>query len=679
MPRRDLPKIRREHHPIVGIDKGLNYFDPTTLLDERYTPSCEEVLYRNRIISKAYGVEYFASTGTTPIDGTFMAGYIYKKNNETEKFMVHSTTNTYAYNSTSELLECITPGVVVENCEDVWTVNASVTAAVDTDARKGTYSVKLTIASGFTTGIAAYENFASADLSSYTQLHFYIKSDIATSAGDLVIRLSEQNAGGTGASYASYNVPALSAGVWKEVNVDLSSPDADGGGTYPDVMNAVLSVSLVVGVDNGAQVVNVDDVMCTVEDTGDIDNIFNFAVVNDYYIYSNGIVPTRYWDMAANTTSTVGGMANLASKAMLIIGGRLCIYHLPDLPRRVQWTVVGGVSIPPVSGDWSGSGSGNVDLDSSFSDDVIMTALKLGDYAILYGEKTIVLQEYINKVDTPYAFHIRVTDKGTPSSRGAVDLGDKHMFLGWDNVYIYKGGSFVEPIGDLISDEMFAIIDPDYISRSFLVHNKREYEVRVYFCVIGSTTPDTYFVYSLINKSWSRGSRAYTGYGLYQVDSSPTWHSYGGGDATWDSAGTRWNDSKQEALAKLQIFGDSSGIVYLDAESTTNNADGTAVSSNWESKDFVIGDTYRRNTTYWASIGFEATGNSITMEYSLDLGDSWSVGVSTTLTSSWKQYEIDLEAYSPQIRFRFSNSTISETYSLRQIMLGYIKSSDRGL
>jgi len=345
----------------------------------------------------------------------------------------------------------------------------------------------------------------------------------------------------------------------------------------------------------------------------------------------------------------------------------------------VKWTVVGGVSIPPVVGDWDNAGSGDVDLDSVFGDDVIVTAHKLGNYVVIYGKKTIAMQEYTGASATkPYSFYTRVKGTGTPSKRGVVNLGEKHYILGWDNIYLFTGGTYVDSVGDAISDALFKEINPEYISRCFLTYMEDRDEIRVHYPSIGATLPNSYFSYNLKNKSWSRGVREYTGSGMFVNVVSETWASIGNGTATWESISARWGDVRQEALYPTNLFGDSNGIVYQDDEISLNNG-GEVIDGWWESKDFVIGDNYREQITNWMSVGFEARGDTLTLECSTDLGVSWSTPISYTLTSSFSYYKLDLSVNSPQIRFRFRNSTLNETFTLRMIRLSYVEATNRGV
>jgi hypothetical protein len=685
-----LPAIRRKYTNVYGLDAGLDFSKSSTMITNESTPNCEEVNFRDSNVSKSTGTFYFAGTDTVPLlDKPVMGIYLYTKTSVGDKLIVNTTTNAYAYNSNSGLLECITRGVVVEDCEDVWAVNANVTCDVSTDARKGTYSVAITIASGFTTGVAAYENFTSKDLSTYDHLHFYIKSNIATVAGDLRIRLSEQNAGGTGATYATYNVPALTAGVWEEISVALAAPDADNGGTYPTDLNAVLSVSLVVNTDKGAQIVYIDDVMCTIEGTGDEDNPITYETFNDYCAYSNGIIPIQFWDMSAATFAILTGCTNISAKKIGKLGERLILFHVNDTvptaglyPRRVKWTIAGGLSTPPAATDWTDTGSGSADLDSNFGQDVIVTAEKLGNYYILYGEENIVSMEYTGKVTAPYSFYNKIGGLGIAAEKAIVNLKNEHIFLGNDlNIYSYKGSVDVTSIGDKIFSELYESIQPEFVSRSFMSYLKDTNEIRLHYVYLGGTTPNRYFSLNLDTGAWSRGTRSYTACGEYVTDSSKSWDTIGDSPtSSWDdqALGIRWDDVTFEALSPITLYGTSSGIIEQDNDSVTDLADGTAIDAWWQTKDFVASERYRGAMTNWMELNFEARGDKVLVSHSVDQGLGWSTPEVVTLTSEWKSYRVDFETNSETIRFKFANSTAGSTFELRWIEVGYVPCSDRG-
>ena len=149
-----------------------------------------------------------------------------------------------------------------------WTAeNASSTSAVDTsDKKEGTGSASTTVIASFTTGLAAYEDLtATVDLSSNDSIQVWIKSDIATNANDLQLRIDDT--AGCGSSLEDINIPALTAGDWKRAVLAISD-NSD--------MTAVKCVGLDVAVDNGVQIIHLDEITAPGQATS-----IEFVVTND--------------------------------------------------------------------------------------------------------------------------------------------------------------------------------------------------------------------------------------------------------------------------------------------------------------------------------------------------------------------------------------------------------------
>lgn len=146
-----------------------------------------------------------------------------------------------------------TAEVELEDCEDAWVGDGGVISGVDvSDYKKGTKSIKLQVTADVAgDDILASEAVSSTDMSSDTHIKFWIKSSVDCDSGDLVVRVSE-NASGAAAPEASedMDVPALTAGVWKECTVAI--------GTAADLV-AVISVAIIMHVDKGECTINFDD------------------------------------------------------------------------------------------------------------------------------------------------------------------------------------------------------------------------------------------------------------------------------------------------------------------------------------------------------------------------------------------------------------------------------------
>ena len=137
------------------------------------------------------------------------------------------------------------------------TVDSDFTVSVDTqDKKKGTGSNKFVIAAGASAGDIATDSMASKDISKYDYLECWVKSTVATSAGNLKILLDDS------ASCASpietLSVPALSADTWTYVRIALANPETD---------TAINSVGLEYDSDLGACTVWLDDIKVVQNDT----------------------------------------------------------------------------------------------------------------------------------------------------------------------------------------------------------------------------------------------------------------------------------------------------------------------------------------------------------------------------------------------------------------------------
>ena len=139
------------------------------------------------------------------------------------------------------------------------TVDSDITVTVDTeDKKRGTGSNKFVIAGAATGGEIATDSITSKDISKYDYLECWIKSTVATSAGNLKILLDDS------ASCASpketLDVPALAADTWTYVRMALSNPELN---------TAIISIGLEYDADLGACQVRLDDIKVVENDTAD--------------------------------------------------------------------------------------------------------------------------------------------------------------------------------------------------------------------------------------------------------------------------------------------------------------------------------------------------------------------------------------------------------------------------
>lgn len=148
----------------------------------------------------------------------------------------------------------------VETCDGAtgdWVASANVTEVKETSTYKeGTGARRLTIAAAFVSGIIAYKNIATLDLSGKQKISFSIRSSIDIAAGKLRLDLCSDDAGATPVNSFTIN-QILYASKWYNITLD---PDAGAG----NLGNAIESVALYAVSDPGIPVIFLDNIIaCT--------------------------------------------------------------------------------------------------------------------------------------------------------------------------------------------------------------------------------------------------------------------------------------------------------------------------------------------------------------------------------------------------------------------------------
>ena len=156
-----------------------------------------------------------------------------------------------AINEPEEATPAGTAETEIEDCEDKWdeSIDGGVISEVDaSDYKKGTKSVKLRVTSGVTTGaILATEAIASNNMTASTHIKLWIKCSVETALGGLQFLLDDTPNCAT--PLENLDIPALTAGVWKEVTLTIATPAG---------LTAVISMGLKYVTDLGECVINLD-------------------------------------------------------------------------------------------------------------------------------------------------------------------------------------------------------------------------------------------------------------------------------------------------------------------------------------------------------------------------------------------------------------------------------------
>lgn len=161
-------------------------------------------------------------------------------------------------------------------CEEAWDTaqDTNVTCTFDADHQEGTNSAKMVMGAGAVAGLLATETITSDDISGKSQIIFWIKSSIVTTAGQLQLVLD--NTASCATPVHILDIQALAADTWTEVTLSYNSA-ASGN-------SAIISVGVRQNEDLGIFDLFIDDIRTRTGATITFSAITG-AVVGDFWVF----------------------------------------------------------------------------------------------------------------------------------------------------------------------------------------------------------------------------------------------------------------------------------------------------------------------------------------------------------------------------------------------------------
>jgi hypothetical protein len=386
--------------------------------------------------------------------------------------------------------------------------------------------------------------------------------------------------------------------------------------------------------------------------SGTLDKAISLVTLpfNDWLVFTNGIDKVKRY----NGTDCID-VPNLPSA-----GNTVCrIVQLFNNYLLLINTIEGGTAHPQRvrrcdTSDPTNWSTGNAGLDDLYgSEDFIVGAEDLGPYLVLYRERSIVRMEFVGTVDLLFNYDDVISGEGTFSQDLIVNLGDYHIFFGNANVYEYRGGYSMEPIGDELYGLVYGIhgeLNPTYRNRAFTVYVEELDEILLFYPAGSSTVPNHVVRYKPSEQSWAtrQFSKNFVGYGFFQEDSSRTWASLVG---SWLDQGWAWNSNALLANTPITLLCDETNQVYsYDYVSGTD--DGTGIAYALGTKD-LINPRFNIRTD---RLSLRAKGSNISVERSLDRGASWTVLETVNPGATPADINIDSQVVSKSVRYRLKGT-----------------------
>ena len=650
---------------------GMNTRDPSTLIDPRYSPKCENIDVRDMVIQRRRG--YGDLCVDLPVDdwpiedSEVLVGLIdFEMSTGVRKFV--ALTNRRRFLLDSATMTWGLMGGEISDCEDSadWAVEATgdVVLGTETSVKKqGVASLHANCADALGVEDAFSITLGTAlNGVGLTTLSFWFYSTGDLDAGDWTIRFEDSTAADT----ETVDIPAITAATWTfvEITVDLTAFDS--------VVDGIKKVVFSQAVDKGAIQFYIDQVWLDCPWSGGVECWIDKAegwdtTDGDKYLYvTNGNdLPLRWDGTDVAFRGLIGGELGPSGLSyvfsMEVFYGHLVLGGVNSEGKLVQWSDTTDFS------DWTGGNSGSMTLSELDGD--IMAMRTLANRLVVYSRQSIYALSYLGG-DLIFGSEKLVGGIDLLSGQTVVSVGAYHMFLSKESAYIFDGTRVLREIGEFIRNDMRNDVDLSNNEEAFGFHDS--YTNRVYWCVPLKDGNKRVYVlnydlYDLSRMRWER--HTYTDnptcMGFYTQQAALTWDSPALSGVTWEEISLAWNDATGDPSYPVVVMGSSPKVLAF--LSIFSGDDGQDFVASWETIDYVAPENYRGHRGEWLQIEFEAKGREVTVEYSIDGGRLWSAVSSATLTSKWARYCMYMHVVSERVRLRFYSGSKGDDFSIRWV------------
>jgi len=367
-------------------------------------------------------------------------------------------------------------------------------------------------------------------------------------------------------------------------------------------------------------------------------DLISADIIHDTFIFTNGVDPVMQWDGLAPRVTALPSAPK--GKIVRKFAERLFVLHLVIEPMSLAW------STPLDHTDFSGPGSGMVTLSQGV--DWIQSAEPLGPYLVIYRERSVVLCTYVGGSQL-FRFDTLAPGIGPVAPRAIVNLGNEHIFLGWDQVYSYQGGRMVEAIGDKVQERLIETLNPAEAFRSLGVIIEERNE-------LWFATPDAnadpwankLWIFNYKYGRWLRAAYEISCFGYWQLEENLR---IGDLRGRIGELSMRLGDRTFLSGSPVNLIGTKDvRIVSFDDPNVSDESE--PIPAYLVTKEFHAGDF--RVMKRWLGADLELLGGRCRVEYRVD-GGPWFTAAELALTSTWQKYRVDFDAAGRTLQLRLSN------------------------
>jgi len=407
-------------------------------------------------------------------------------------------------------------------------------------------------------------------------------------------------------------------------------------------------------------------------------------------IFVNRIERPMYYDGEAGETLKFLGGDPPRAKYVRTYHDIVMFAHLIDtggdyFPQTVQWAKQDEPETWPAANYY----------DLRQNEDWIVGMEMLKQRLFVYKERSITECYFTGNIanDCIAAFEFienRLVGIGTPTIKTIGNMGNYHIFLGWDDVYMWDGMN-VKAIGKEVSGYIRQRNNAELLERSFAVIMEEEgwyclflTSNAAYTSYAGESVdaynpefPDLVMVYNYIEDNWTVWKTAHfmTAFGYYLTDDKVTWAT---AEGTWENYPGRWFDRTLSKFAPTNLLGDKDGYIY-EVNYKTYFDNGVNIDASLMTKDYPLGDYHKavKLMQTIVSLEKESSGQQLSISCSLDYGATWSPPTLFDLGGAGQFIEKvqNWARRGEQVRFRIRNVNGAK-FALHALRIGF---EDAGL
>lgn len=247
-----------------------------------------------------------------------------------------------------------------------------------------------------------------------------------------------------------------------------------------------------------------------------------------------------YWNLNTGTDvqAIPGWVANDTCRVIRSFKNFLIAINIENSGNRnnnlIKWSDRASAGALP--GTWAPlSTNAAGDKEFSSSDDILIDGLKLGDYFIVYKQKSCYIMQEIGG-QYIFDFDDLFSEFGALAQDCIVSFQKMHAVLTIDDFVIHDGVTWESKIDSRMRSFLFNSINEAYIEDCYLAHDEANNEIMICYPSGSSTIPNKAITWNYREDVWYPPRDIPESYSMAVGVYAPTV------DVTWDADSQIWND-----------------------------------------------------------------------------------------------------------------------------------------